>query len=165
MLSKTCKYGIQSLILLASIKKGADSQIDEYVLGKQLSSALSIPKEYIHKVLHILVNKKLVTSMKGPQGGFRLARAPADITLFDIVKAIDGTAAFETCVIRAQKCDEHNPCGLHHYWRKNLIQARTLLDQITIDQLADEVRKGNHVLELCTEDFGLHELKKQIGIN
>jgi len=165
VLSKTCKYGIQSLILLASIKKSADSQIDEYVLGKQLASALSIPKEYIHKVLHNLVNKKLVISMKGPQGGFRLARAPADITLFDIVKAIDGTAAFETCVIRTQKCDEDNPCGLHHYWRKNLTQARTLLDQITIDELADEVRKGKRVLEFCTEDFGLKELKKQFGIN
>lgn len=165
MLSKTCKYGIQALILLASINQSTKCDVNKCVLGKQLSSALSIPKEYLHKVMQKLSREKLVCSMKGPQGGFCLAREPKDITLFDIVKAIDGVEAFNMCIIRAQQCDEENPCALHHYWRKNLTQARTILDQVTLDILVADLQRGRRVLEFSEPVIGLEEFKKRIGLN
>jgi len=111
-----------------------------------------------------LAKEGLVQSLKGPQGGFCLSRDTMDITLYDIVKAIDGTEAFHTCIIRAQPCDENNPCALHNYWRKNLTQARTILDNVTLDDLVKDMHDGKRVLQYSDDTFTLNDLKKQLGI-
>ncbi len=158
MLTKTCKYALQALILIASVGK------NEYLLAKQISSALNIPKEYLSKVLRILVEEKFVKSLKGPRGGFCLAREPRDITIYDIIKAIDGIDFFQDCILRTGKCDEENPCALHFYWLKILSQMRAVLDRATLHELANEVKAGKRVLQFVDNIFRIDDFKKQIGI-
>jgi len=165
VISKSCKYGIQALTLIASPNPNAMCDFNRYVLAKQISSTLSIPKEYLHKVLGVLAREGLVKSLKGPQGGFCLARKPKDITLFDIVKAIDGTDMFRKCILRSEECDETNPCALHPYWRKILSQTRTLLDYVTIEDLVNDFKDGKRVLQLSDDRFGITEIQKIIGFN
>lgn len=158
MLTKTCKYALQALILIASSSK------NEYLLAKQIASALNIPKEYLSKVLRILVEEKFVKSLKGPQGGFCLAQDPREITMYDVVKAIDGTDFFQACILRAGKCDEENPCALHSYWSKILSQMRTVLDRATLHELVNEMKAGKRVLQFVDNVFLIKDFKRQIGI-
>jgi len=158
VLSKTSKYALQALILIASVGK------NEYILSKQIASALSIPKEYLNKVMRLLVQMKYVKSLKGPQGGFRLARDPREITIYDVLQSIDGTDFFQMCLLRAGTCDERNPCALHHYWQKILGQIRAVLDRVTLDELVKEVKEGKRVLQFTDNVFLIQDFKKQIGI-
>jgi Rrf2 family transcriptional regulator, iron-sulfur cluster assembly transcription factor len=158
VLSKTSKYCIQALILIASFEQ------NKYVLSKQIANALSMPKEYMHKVLRVMVNEKLLISLKGPQGGFTLARSAHDITVYEIITAIDGTEFFETCIIRPDVCDDNNPCALHDYWKKILHQFRTVLDSVTLADLVNELKCGKRVLNFDDDYFLLEKFKKQIGI-
>jgi Rrf2 family protein len=158
VLSKTSKYAFQALILIASVGE------NEYILSKQIASALSIPKEYLNKVMQLLVRMKYVKSLKGPQGGFRLARHPREITIYDVLQSIEGTDFFQTCLLRAGICDERNPCALHFYWQKTLGQIRGVLDRVTLDELVKEVKEGKRVLQFADNVFLIQDFKKQIGI-
>jgi Rrf2 family transcriptional regulator, iron-sulfur cluster assembly transcription factor len=159
VLTKTSKYCLQALILIASLNQ------KECVLSKQISGALSIPKDYLNKVLRILVKEKFLTSVKGPQGGFSLARHPEDITLYEVIRAIDGLEYFDTCMIQPIVCDETKECALHRYWRKTINQLRGVLDSVTIADLAAEVKNGKQVLNFDNEYCLLEKFKEQIGIN
>lgn len=158
MLTKTSKYALQALILIAS------SNQDDYFPAKQIAAALKIPKEYLVKVLRILVEAGFVISLKGPQGGFCLARDPREITVYDIVKTIEGTEFFQTCILRADACDEKNPCALHLYWLKIRGQMRAVLDRATLHDLVSEMKAGKRVLHFADNVFLVQHFKNQIGI-
>jgi Rrf2 family transcriptional regulator, iron-sulfur cluster assembly transcription factor len=149
---------MQALILIASLKK------NEYVLAKQISAALGIPHDYLNKVMQILVKEKFVKSLKGPQGGFSLARNPQDITIYDIMKVIDGTDFFNDCILRTKLCNHDDPCALHEYWQKILGQMRTILDRVTLYDLVQELKEGREVLQFADNIFLIKSFKEQIGI-
>jgi Rrf2 family transcriptional regulator, iron-sulfur cluster assembly transcription factor len=158
VLSKTSKYCLQALILIASLDQ------KECVLAKQIAGSLSIPKEYLNKVLRLLVKEKFLVSLKGPQGGFSLARPSHDITVYEIITVIDGTEFFDSCIIQPVVCDENNPCALHDYWHRILRQIRTVLDNVTLADLVKELKGGKRVLNFDDDYFLLEKFKQQIGI-
>lgn len=111
-----------------------DSNVD---LNKIVENQ-QIPRHFLSKILQLLVRNKLLISMKGPTGGYRLSRKPDDIRLIDIVEAIDGLDAFEECGIFYRQCNENDPCPIHHEFRTfmNSIQAvfkSTRLQSMNID--------------------------------
>jgi Rrf2 family protein len=158
MLSKTCKYAVQALIFIASLKT------DEPVLAKQIAGALSIPREFLNKVMQLLVRAGFLISIKGPSGGFQLARDSGDITIYDIVKAIDGTEFLDNCILQAGKCDEENPCALHNCWLKVRAQIRAMLDHESLDMLVKDLKNGKRVLQFADDFILLSKIKTQIGI-
>ncbi len=112
MLSSSCKYGIRALIYLAS-QPG-----DKGKTGiKQISRDLDLPTPFLAKILQQLVRQKILTSMKGPHGGFSLQQDPSKISLLDIVKTIDGDGLFANCIIHNSTCRcvdrDKDPCPVH----------------------------------------------------
>ena len=100
MLSNTCKYAIRAVIYLALNEKA-----DQKIGIKQISSDLNIPSPFLGKILQVLSKNKLLTSSKGPNGGFKLGKRPSKISLLDIVKVIDGMDFFDTCIIGMKVCE------------------------------------------------------------
>ncbi len=143
MLSNTSKYAIRAVIYLALYataekKKGL----------KEISSDLGIPTPFLGKILQMLSRQKILDSSKGPHGGFALKKAAVDISIMDIVDIIDGSDAFNLCLIRTETCSEDNPCSLHDAvegYRKGL---RTTLITETIADLVSEFRKGNERIRI-----------------
>jgi len=102
--------------------------------GARLSEFFALPKDYLAKHLQALSRAGLVETSKGPKGGYRLARPPAEISLLDVVEAIDGkNPCFQCTEIRRQgpsgQPDRHykKPCGIaaamwkaESVWRKEL---------------------------------------------
>ena len=93
--------------------------------------------------MQLLAKRKILSSTKGPNGGFGIGKNPAEISMLDIVDIIDGRDVFDTCVISLKSCnsEEHknSPCPIHKKFssiRKNLI---TLFENETIEDLACEI--------------------------
>lgn len=146
ILSNTCKYGIRSVIYLAiNAKKG------EKIGIKKISKDLDIPTPFLGKILQMLAKRKILTSTKGPNGGFGIGKPPEEITLLDIVEIIDGRDVFDTCVISLKSCSsqEHknSPCPIHKKFSEIRTNLITLFENETIDNLACEI-KDNNLIEI-----------------
>jgi Rrf2 family protein len=83
-LSRASAYALQALIQLAGLK---DNPI---VASHHVAQARGIPEQFVLKVLHPLVATGILHSLKGPNGGYRLARPAKAITLLEVVEAVDG---------------------------------------------------------------------------
>lgn len=124
MLSNTCKYAVRALIYL-----GKYSEDGTKIGIKKISADLLIPTPFLGKILQNLVKQKILVSTKGPNGGFGLARKTSEISLYDIVKVVDGEDFFKNCLIGLQPCSTHEnnekPCPVHS--RFSPIRAQLLL--------------------------------------
>ena len=124
MLSNTCKYAVRALIYL-----GKYSEDGTKIGIKKISADLLITTPFLGKILQNLVKQKILVSTKGPNGGFGLARKTSEISLYDIVKVVDGEDFFKNCLIGLQPCSTHEnnekPCPVHS--RFSPIRAQLLL--------------------------------------
>ena len=111
---------------------------------KELTAKMKIPYHFLAKILQDLTHKGLLVSQKGPTGGFALARAPKEITLFDIVEAIDGTSFSTECILGFPECSGKNPCSVHEKWGSSRQELRTLLISKTVAQMAQEMKKPEY---------------------
>jgi Rrf2 family transcriptional regulator, iron-sulfur cluster assembly transcription factor len=139
MLSNTSKYAIRAVIYLA-LNAGEERKIGI----KEISKDLKIPTPFLGKILQTLAKHKLLSSTKGPHGGFGLGKAAEDIYLLDIVDIIDGQDIFKKCLIRLDDCseDKKDQCSLHDKYldiRKSLMN---LFQHEKISELVDEIKAG-----------------------
>ncbi|MBK6915409.1 MAG: Rrf2 family transcriptional regulator [Ignavibacteriales bacterium] len=125
--SKKCEYGIQAILYLAAHNgKGL-------IVSDEIANNLNIPKEFVSKILQSLTESGIINSKKGRVGGFTLGKNPDQITLLDIVEAIDGLEVFNSCVLGFPECSPEKPCPLHDKWGKLRTQAYNMLADETID--------------------------------
>ena len=142
MFSKTCEYAIRSMIYIS--QKSRDGQ---RVGVKQVAESIDAPEHFIAKILQELSRKKLVQSMKGPNGGFYLEDIDFKTSLADIVMAIDGNNIYNECVLGLKACSQKNPCPVHNEYKeikKNLI---AMLEKNTIENFKDKLDSGNYFLK------------------
>ena len=113
MLSNTSKYAIRAVIYLAVYATD-----DKRIGIKKIAEALDIPSPFLGKILQILVRRKLLSSTKGPNGGFGLGKDPNDITLYDIIMEMDGDDLFDTCLLGTGRCSDNKEkdghCAIHN---------------------------------------------------
>jgi len=99
MLSSSSKYGIRAVMYIASQPRNNGK------IGiKKISEDLNLPTPFLAKILQLLAKQKILSSSKGPHGGFSLLRDPKKITLLDIIIAIDGSDIFDNCIIHNMPC-------------------------------------------------------------
>lgn len=138
MFSASCHYGLQAMFYIAThCKEGCNIEL------KEIAAERDIPKHFLSKILQQLVRQKILCSMKGPHGGFRLNRDPAAITLIDIVEAIDGVEIFDECGIGLVPCDKKNPCPIHDDFKPLREQVKELFQTKTLEELVTEIANGN----------------------
>lgn len=124
-------YSLEALGYLAS------QPADRFVNVKELARELNIPRHFLGKVLTDLVKKKLVSSIKGPSGGFRLAVNPENISIYQILTALGDQAKFEnSCLMGMTKCTAHSPCPLHDLWLEFIEKAVTKTRKLTLENFS-----------------------------
>lgn len=135
MFSKSCKYAIRAVLYLAV------NSNDEHKLGvKELSEELDVPKHFLAKLLQQLSRHGLISSTKGPSGGFYLTEEDRKRPLRLVVESIDGPDVFNSCILGLPVCSSENPCPLHttaYAYRQGLLE---LLDEQNIAELAEHVK-------------------------
>lgn len=143
MLSNTSKYAIRAVIYLALY-----SSTEKRIGIKEISSKLDIPTPFLGKILQRLAKQKILSSTKGPHGGFSLKIPANDISIMEIVEIIDGTESFDVCVIRTTKCSHDEPCSLHDKISPLRSQMRSVFMTETIADLASEFKQGKERIKI-----------------
>ncbi len=143
MFSTSCHYGLQAMLYLA-LHYSEDENIDL----NSIADELHIPKHFLSKILQLLVKHKLLISMKGPTGGFRLNKEPDQIKLIEIIEAIDGLDIFNQCGIGFKKCNDDHPCPIHHEYKGVRDRIQKLFENKTLLDLTDDVKSGDSIVSL-----------------
>ncbi|MFI0474554.1 SUF system Fe-S cluster assembly regulator [Halomonas sp. HMF6819] len=102
-----------------------------------LAGTVNLPHPTVSKTLKMLVKAGLLTSQRGAQGGYRLARPASKITAADIIAAIEGPVAMTECSHAEGECELAGSCGVSDNWQRVSIALRTLLESVTLSHLAD----------------------------
>lgn len=144
MLSNTSKYGIRAVIYLALNCEG-DSKIGI----KQISKDLNIPTPFLGKILQSLAKHKLLSSTKGPHGGFGMLKKPEEISLMNIVEVIDGLDNFNACVLGLPSCTEdESHCPIHKNYAGIREQLKTLFQSENIGELIRRIKESHETISL-----------------
>jgi len=134
MLSSTCRYAIKAVIYI-----GANSIEGQKIGIKKISTDLDIPSPFLGKILQTLARHKILSSIKGPNGGFGLGRNPNEIRLIDIVEIIDGLDSYKKCIIGVKDCtDLENQCTLHSRYAPLREEINKIFEMETIADLVGE---------------------------
>jgi len=147
MLSNTCKYALRALIYLG--KYSADGT----KIGiKKISADLTIPTPFLGKILQNLVKQKILLSTKGPNGGFCLGKKTNEISLFDIVRIVDGEDFFRNCLIGLQPCTTHaaneKPCPVHTRFGPIRAQLLQFYQETTIEGILGDMTGFEDIIRL-----------------
>lgn len=108
MLSNACKYAIRAILYLA-----LKSDVTTKIGAKAIAEELETPQPFLAKLLQQLTRDKLVSSSKGPNGGFFLNESNLNNTIWDVINSVDGTKKFDQCFLGLSKCNHTNPCPVH----------------------------------------------------
>jgi Rrf2 family iron-sulfur cluster assembly transcriptional regulator len=131
MLSKSCEYGLRATLYLASLDH------DGYVSIGTISDELDISFPFLTKIFQKLNDAGLLTSQRGPKGGVALTKPADEVTLHDIVVAIDGDDLFRECVLGLPNCGEAEPCPLHDEWTEERSRVEKMFQTATLAELPD----------------------------
>lgn len=136
MFSKTCEYAIRAMIFIAQKSKDGSK-----VGIKEIASGIDSPEHFIAKILQELCRRKLLQSLKGPNGGFYLDGEAFKCSLADIVKVIDGDKLFIGCGLGLKQCSETHPCPMHHEFKSIRKNMQTMLERAKLNEFTEELEK------------------------
>ena len=108
----------------------------EFQLVREMAKALELPAPYLAKILQPLAAQGLLDSQRGRGGGFRLARAPEDLTLYQIVDAQERLGAARECLLGQAECSDERACPMHQFWKR---ASGTFQAQLSSTHLSDLV--------------------------
>ena len=126
-------YALRILSTLATHNEVTDA--------KTLADETSVSQRFSLKILHKLVKGGLVCSFKGINGGYKLNKAPSDITLKEVIELIDGPIAIVRCVGSDECCSlnqNKTDCVYHHIFDTISIEVAVKLSKITIQDVLDK---------------------------
>ena len=138
MISKSCKYAIRAAIFLAS-----KTDDDVKLSAKEVAKEIEAPEAFIGKVLQILRKHRIISSLKGPYGGFYCEEHQLSIPVINIVNAVDGLAVFNECVLGLNECSVEHPCPMHHQYIETRDKMLKSFEETTVGELASNLKLGS----------------------
>src|SRR5919112_6715910 len=118
MISRTAEYALRAVVHLA-----ARGESGSQTLG-QIAGGTRVPEGYLSKVLQQLARGGVITSQRGLGGGFRLVKAPGELSLYEVIQTVDPIQRIDECPLGLEAHGE-NLCPLH----KRLDEAMSLIER------------------------------------
>ncbi len=134
-LSTRARYATRILLYLAGRDMSTVSR------KKQISDAEGISADYAEQILTRLKTAGLVVSRRGAEGGFQLARPPAQIRIIDVVEAAEGDFSLVDCA--KEECPRMSACVTRRLWQKAEDAMRAVLEKTTLKDLVEEERHSH----------------------
>lgn len=131
MVSLTADYALRAMLLLAQPDTTRALRADE------IAEATGAPRNYMAKVLNAVAKAGLITSARGPAGGFTLAVPADEITLSRVVELFDAVPANSRCMLGSGPCDPAFPCRAHDAWQAVNSARRSPFTHTTIADLLE----------------------------
>jgi Rrf2 family protein len=108
------------------------------VNAKRIAEEFSIPQELLAKILQRLAKQRLITSHNGPKGGYVLARRPTEITLGEVIRALEGPINIVSCLEDSSECPQMERCSLRRPVKKIQAAITQLLDTMSLAELTSD---------------------------
>jgi Rrf2 family protein len=139
-LSTKGEYASRAMLELSLRYQGAPLH------GREISKAQEIPQKYLGQILLLLKRAGYVKSRKGQRGGYVLARPPAEITVAEVIRVIDGPLAPIDCVsvIAHEPCPMERTCGLRWLWKDVRDAVAEILEKTTFADLVEKSGRTDH---------------------
>lgn len=130
--SAKADYGMRAVIELTRCYSGSDTTA---VTSEYISQSQGVPSKFLEGILRELGRANIVKSKRGPEGGYKLARPPSEISVADVIRALDGPLA----AVRGQRPEDvtHPGSFLGDVWIALRAAMRSVLEDITLDQIED----------------------------
>ena len=129
-LTRGGEYAIRAMSYLARFPDGHVASLHD------IGQAQDIPESFLAKILQSLVHGGLAVSQRGAHGGFSLARPATEITMRDVIEAVDGPVALNQCVLWPEDCKRSGDCELHKAWMRAQAQLMDVLGTVTLRSLS-----------------------------
>lgn len=112
-------------------------------LGRDLAEKIQVPAPYLTKVLAALSRAGLLLAARGARGGYRLARAPREIALLEIVEPFEGKRVRPGCLLQPDRsCGHAAPCSAHEAWSKVKTTYLGFLEGTTLADIQEHGGRG-----------------------
>ncbi|MBI2981215.1 MAG: Rrf2 family transcriptional regulator [Deltaproteobacteria bacterium] len=127
---KTSEYALRVMVEIGRQGSG------EGIKASDLSRMARVPLPFLFKVLRSLVRAKLLSSCRGPEGGYRLVRSPDSICIREILSAVGYQAGDDHCLFGWKRCGGAHPCPLHPSWKEVKEALQDWTEKTTLGQIS-----------------------------
>ncbi len=131
MLSQTTEYALAAAVHLASHRGDGPLRVGD------VAAELDIPQNYLSKILHSYARAGILSSTRGPGGGFELVRDPFDILLAELVRPFESRlmSPESICLLGREACRDDDPCSAHGHWKHVRAAIQTFFSDTTLGDL------------------------------
>ena len=141
ILSKSCEYAIRAAVYVA-IK----SHKNERAGISEIAEAIGSPMHFTAKILQDLSRRRVLSSIKGPNGGFYI-EDDRSVFLIDIIRAVDGNELFSACVLGLKNCSDVTPCPMHEQLKPIRNQLLLEFGNKSVNDLVIEYEQNKYYLK------------------
>ncbi|MEO1837502.1 MAG: Rrf2 family transcriptional regulator [Akkermansiaceae bacterium] len=134
MITQTAEYALRAIVYLGNEEGHPRTTA-------QISAATRAPASYLSKVMQRLSEKGIVGSQRGLHGGFKIRQPLTELTILDVVNAVDPILRIRECPL-GNKAHGKNLCPLHRCMDETLAHAEESFQAITVDNLLEKPRRG-----------------------
>jgi len=135
-LTRGGEYGIRGVLYLAQQDNGKVSMLSA------IAKAQDVPPRFLAKIFQALAKAGIVKSHRGAKGGFSLARMPADVTMKNVIEAIEGPIFLNVCLMSPGECNRDKICPMHTVWEEAQEKMMEVLDRANFAELAKAERQA-----------------------
>ncbi|MBX5484031.1 MAG: Rrf2 family transcriptional regulator [Myxococcaceae bacterium] len=129
-ISRKIEYGLRAMIFLAS------QPPDAIVSFKEIARRMDVPQDFMAKILKTLVAKRMVRSTRGVHGGYSLARDSREISMLDVIEAVEGPVKVNVCQDNHDSCKLSRSCTMYSVWKLGQERMLEVYRHATLDKLA-----------------------------
>lgn len=134
ILSRTSQHAVKALLYLAARPE------QRFILTKEIAANLHLPVAYLGKILSLLSRTGWLDSCRGRSGGFHLRPKTLNVTLMDIVQAMEGMDSLQDCVLGHKLCSDASACVMHCQWQPIKQEIRVRLENQKLKDLLASCR-------------------------
>ena len=134
-LSTKGRYGIHAMYDLAQFGSETPQPI------KSIAERQNIPEAYLEQLIGQLRRSGLVKSVRGAQGGYLLSRSPAEITVGEVLRTLEGELAVVDCLTEEDVCHKACSCPTRVVWKKLRDGLNQIVDGITLQDMLDDYER------------------------
>lgn len=138
-LSTKGQYGLKAMIALGVYAK------DDYITLKEIATSVDVSDNYLEQLIALLRKAGYVKSRRGAQGGYKLAKDPKDISVGQILRALEGSLAPTSCSCEDNiaQCTNHDRCITQEVWIKIRDGINDVVDSIMLEALVNDYEQVN----------------------
>lgn len=132
ILSQTAVYAIEAVLYLAEAGGEEPARVGD------IAEALDVPRNYLSKILHLLAREGLLSSTRGPRGGFRLGVDASELTLERVIDPFDQVVSGPRCLLGRETCADETACAAHAGWKDVSTALRAFFRETTVRDLSTQ---------------------------